>query len=72
MAYLKKSEIKTSFVDLLCFFFHIGFNADPDPAFYLNANPDPETNQCGFIADPVLDPGQIYGQKVEISHKKFT
>ncbi len=29
---------------------HIGFNADPDPAFYLNADPDPhlgEPNQSG-------------------------
>jgi hypothetical protein len=36
----------------------IGFNAYPDPAFYLNANPDPDpgsetnANQCG------PDPGQ--------------
>jgi hypothetical protein len=33
----------------------IGFNADLDPGFYLNAVPDPgsQTN-----ADPVSDPGQ--------------
>jgi hypothetical protein len=35
---------------------HIGFNADLDPAFYLNTDLDSgsETN-----ADPIPDPGQM-------------
>jgi hypothetical protein len=40
----------------------IGFNADPDPVFYLNADPDPG-NQTN--ADPDPDPGQtLPSQKV--------
>ncbi len=46
------------------------FNADPVPAFYLNANPDldpgSQTN-----ADP--DPGHtLESQKVEFLHVKYT
>jgi hypothetical protein len=38
----------------------IGFNADPDPAFYLNADRDP-------------DPDQTFeSQKVEFSHEIYT
>jgi hypothetical protein len=33
----------------------IGFNADPDPAFYLNADPDTDS---GSINNPDPDPGQ--------------
>jgi hypothetical protein len=40
---------------------HIGFNADPDtdldPAFFVNADPDPaDQNECGIRADPDPDP----------------
>jgi hypothetical protein len=43
----------------------MGFDADPDPAFYLTADPGSPNN-----ADP--DPGQSYSsQKVELLHKKY-
>ncbi len=50
----------------------IGFNPDPDPAFYLSADtgPDPgsQTN-----ADPDPDSGQIFkSQRVEFLHEKYT
>jgi hypothetical protein len=35
----------------------IGFNADPDPAFYLDADPDPDAGSQ-IDADPDPDPGQ--------------
>ncbi len=35
----------------------IGFPADPDPAFYLNADPDPDPGSK-TNADAVPDPGQ--------------
>ncbi len=35
----------------------IGFNADPDPAFYLNSDPDPGSQTS---ADPDSDPGQNF------------
>jgi hypothetical protein len=35
------------------FLVRIGFNADPDPAFYLNADPDPDpVSQINADADP--------------------
>ncbi len=44
---------------------HTGFNADPDPAFYLNADADPD-------ADPDRDPDQTFeSQKVEFLHEKY-
>ncbi len=45
---------------------HIGFNADLDPAFYLNADPDPDPGKepMRIQADP--DPGQT-----SKSHKKL-
>ncbi len=53
----------------------IGFNADADPAFYLNPDPDPDPgNQPMRIhADPDPDPGQtLKSQKVEFLHEKYT
>jgi hypothetical protein len=50
----------------------IGFSADPDPAFYLNADQDPgsQTN-AGIYADP--DPGQaLLSQKVGLLNEKVT
>jgi hypothetical protein len=49
----------------------IGFNADPDPGFYLNADPDPGRIQGAIPmrihADP--DPGQsLKSQKAEFLH----
>jgi hypothetical protein len=44
--------------------------ADPNPAFYLNADPDSGSQSN---ADPDLDPGQtLKSQKVEFSHEKYT
>ncbi len=48
----------------------LGYNADLDPAFYLNTLPDPgsQTN-----ADLNPDPGQtLKSQKVEFLHEKYT
>ncbi len=46
----------------------IGFNADPDPAFYLNADPDPDPDpgsQINADPDPDPDPGEtLPSQKV--------
>jgi hypothetical protein len=40
----------------------IGFNTDPDSAFYINADPE----------DPDPDPDQIYeSQKVEFLHERI-
>ncbi len=45
----------------------IGFNADPDPAFYHNAEPENQIN-----ADPDPDPGQtLKSQKVEFLHENM-
>jgi hypothetical protein len=47
-----------------------GFNADPDPAFYLNADTDPGNQD---ILDPDSDPGQTLTlQKAEFFHEKYT
>jgi hypothetical protein len=40
-------------------------SADTDPAFYLNADPDPGSQTKAIHADPELDPGQT------LSHKKL-
>jgi hypothetical protein len=51
----------------------IGFNADLGPAFYLNADPDPESYTCAVPVDPDLDPGPTSrAQKVEFLHKMYT
>ena len=48
----------------------IGFNADPDLAFYRNADPDPDPGSQ-TSADP--DPGQtLPSQKVEFLHENYT
>jgi hypothetical protein len=57
---------------LLCYkpvlWIRIGFNMDPGPAFYLNANPDPDSP-----TNPDPDPGQtLPSQKVEFFHEKYT
>ncbi len=61
--------------------FHIGFNANPDPAFYLNADtdtdPDPgrKPNPMWIQADPDpdLDPDQTFeSEKVEFLHEEYT
>jgi hypothetical protein len=60
-----------------CFFvtmlrIRIGFNADPDRAFYVNADPDPDTGSH-TNADPDPDPGQtLSSQKVGLRHEKYT
>jgi hypothetical protein len=52
----------------------IGFNADLDPAFYLNADSDPDpgsetTKPMRIRADPDSNPGHtLQSQKVEIFH----
>jgi hypothetical protein len=52
-------HLKTKFFDISVFRICIGFSADPDPAFYLNADsvpdPDPESQTN---ADPDPEPGQ--------------
>jgi hypothetical protein len=60
---------------LILFYFYsvpwirIDFNADPDPAFYLNADPE----WCQANADPALDqdPCQSMSQKVEFIQEKY-
>jgi hypothetical protein len=50
----------------------IGFKADPDPAFYLNADPDLLDPRSKASAD--LDPGRgqtLNSQKVEFLHEKY-
>ncbi len=45
-----------------------GFNADPDPdpTFYLNADPDPGSQPMMIHADPDSDPGQtLLSQKLD-------
>ncbi len=51
-----------------------GFNADPDPALYLNADPDTNPDPRNQInADPDQDPGHNFkSQKVEFLHEKYT
>jgi hypothetical protein len=39
----------------------VGINADPDPAFYLNTDPDPEAKSRQIHADP--DPKHWFTQK---------
>jgi hypothetical protein len=47
-----------------------GFNADPDPAIYLNADPGPESQQMRIQADQ--DPDQTFeSQQVEFLHSLF-
>ncbi len=50
----------------------IGFNEDPDPSFYLTADPDPEPDPGSQTnADP--DPGYTYKyQKAEFLHERYT
>jgi hypothetical protein len=49
----------------------IGFNSDPDPDFFLNADPDQGAKPTRIHADP--DPGQTFkSQKVEFLHEKYT
>jgi hypothetical protein len=56
----------------------IGFNADPDPAFYLNADPDtdpdPRKKKTMCIqADPDPDPDQTFeSEKIEFYMKNLT
>jgi hypothetical protein len=57
----------------------IGFNADPDPVFYLNEDPDKDldlgsqTNVDLIQVDQDLDPDKTFqSQKVEFSHEKYT
>jgi hypothetical protein len=45
----------------------IGFNADTDPAFYLNEDPDPGSQIKAIHADPDLDPGQTLRLKSQKS-----
>ncbi len=54
-------------------YFNIGFNADLEPAFYLNSDPDPRTQIQGvkpmrIHADP--DPGQIL-KSHKVTWKKY-
>jgi hypothetical protein len=37
----------------------IGFNSDPDPAFYLDGDPDLDPNP-GSLTNAELDPGQTF------------
>ncbi len=61
-------RIKTFSIKIPVFQICIGFHADPDPAFYLNADPDPETG-----SKTNEDPGQtLPSQKVGFWHEKFT
>ncbi len=50
----------------------IGFNADLDLAFYLSADPDPDTDPGSLTsADPDPDPGQtLKSQKIVFLHEK--
>jgi hypothetical protein len=49
---------------------HTGFNANLNPAFYLNADPDPGANIMRIHADP--DPGHsLKSQKVEFLHENM-
>ena len=55
----------------------IGFNADPDPAFYLNADPDPDPNPGSQTnADPCGSGSRSWSDfavtKSKILHKKYT
>jgi hypothetical protein len=48
----------------------MSFNADPDPAFYLDLNPDPDSQTNVIHADP--DPGQtLPSQNVESLHENI-
>ncbi len=50
-----------------------GLNADPDPAFDLNSDPDPEpgAKPMQIHADP--EPGQtLMSKKAEFLHEKYT
>ncbi len=51
---------------LTVFRIRTGFNADPDPGFYLNADPDPDPgNQSNADPDPVPGVGKNFpSQKV--------
>jgi hypothetical protein len=56
------------------FWIRIGFNAHPDPAFHLNADPDPDPDpgsQTNADQDP--DPGQtLKAQKFELFHETYS
>ncbi len=58
--------LSSSVVDLV----RIGLNADPDPAFYLNVDLDPDRDP-GSQAHAVLDPGQTLKlQKIRFLHER--
>jgi hypothetical protein len=49
----------------------VGFNPDPDPAFYLNVRPDIDPDS-GSQTNPDPDPGQAFkSQKVKFLHEKY-
>jgi len=57
----------------------IGFNADPDPAFYFDTDPNTDldlgsqTNVDPIQAYQDLDPDKTFeSQKVEFLHEKYT
>ncbi len=50
------------------FLARIGFNADPDPAFYLNADPDPDP---GSQINADADPGQTMPSQVGFWQEKI-
>jgi hypothetical protein len=52
----------------------IGFKADPDPAFYLNADPDSDPDPVSQTnADPDPDLGQtLKAQKFEFLHETYS
>ncbi len=49
----------------------IKFNADPDPAFYLDASPDPEPNQYGSLRIWILAI-LLSRKKLDFYFKKYT
>jgi hypothetical protein len=55
--------VNVQLIPLAVLWIHTGFNADPNPAFYLNADPDPGAIPMRVHADP--DPGKT------LSHKKM-
>jgi hypothetical protein len=59
--------LSSSVVDLI----RIGLNADPDPAFYLNVDPDTDLDP-GRQINPVPDPVQtLKSQKIIFVHEKY-
>ncbi len=67
-------RIQEQFVFLAVLWIRIVFNANLDPAFYLNADPD-QGSQTNANLDPYPDPdpGQtLKSQKVEFLRGKYT